>query len=399
MSTMPPAATRSDEFLELVRRSRQGRLKVFLGPAAGVGKTFRMLQEAHQLAQRGVDVVIGIIDTHGRAETAALMEGLDQVPRRTVAYRGVTLEELDVEAVKQRSPEVALIDEVAHTNAPGSKNKKRYEDILDLLRAGIHVYCAFNVQHLESLNDIVKRVTGVKVHETVPDSFLRRADQIVNIDLPADDLLERLESGKIYPEDRVDWALQHFFRPENLETLRELALREVAEAIGRSSANDRDASPGQRKGQRDGRRDGQRNGPRPAAGRLMLCLSSRSPHGGSLLRRASRMAGRLNAHWYAVYVETPHEAPVRLDAATQRHLFDAQQTARDLGAEVHHIKAADPVDGILEFARANGVTDIVIGVSGQPWYKQLLGTTIPQRLVRQARGFDLHLFSAEEQDT
>lgn len=382
---MPPPPTRSDEFLELVRRSRQGRLKVFLGPAAGVGKTFRMLQEAHQLKKRGVDVVIGVIDTHGREDTAALMQGLDQVPRRTVAYRGVTLEELDVDAVKNRAPEIALIDEVAHTNAPGSKNKKRYEDILDLLRAGIHVYCAFNVQHLESLNDIVRRATGVKVHETVPDSFLRRADQIVNIDLPADDLLERLKSGKIYPQDRVDWALRHFFQPENLEALRELALREVAEAIGRSHANGRDA-PSEPK-----------NGQRAAGGRLMLCLSSRSPRTGSLLRRASRMAGRLNVHWYAVYVETPHEAPVRMDAATQRHLFDAQQMARDLGAEVHHIKAANPVDGILEFARASGVTDIVIGVSEQPWYRQLLGTTIPQRLVRQARGFDLHLFSAEEQ--
>lgn len=383
---MTPDPTRSDAFLELVRRSRQGRLKVFLGPAAGVGKTFRMLQEAHQLEQRGVDVVIGIIDTHGREETAALMEGIEQVPRRAVAYRGVTLEELDVEAVKKRSPEIALIDEVAHTNAPGSKNKKRYEDILELLRAGIHVYCAFNVQHLESLNDIVKKATGVRVHETVPDSFLRRADQIVNIDLPADDLLERLKSGKVYPEDRIDWALRHFFQPENLEVLRELTLREVAESIGRAHANGRDAS------------SNQGNGQRAAGGRLMLCLSSRSPRTRSLLRRASRMAGRLNVHWYAVYVETPHEDPVRIDAATQRHLFDAQQMARDLGAEVHHIKAADPVEGILEFARANGVTDIVIGVSEQPWHKQLLGTTIPQRLVRQARGFDIHLFSAEEQD-
>lgn len=381
---MPPASTRSDEFLELVRRSRQGRLKVFLGPAAGVGKTFRMLQEAHQLNKRGVDVVIGVIDTHGREDTAALTEGLEQIPRRTVAYRGVTLEELDVEAVKQRAPEVALVDEVAHTNAPGSKNKKRYEDILDLLRAGIHVYCAFNVQHLESLNDIVKQATGVRVHETVPDAFLRRADQIVNIDLPADDLLERLKSGKVYPADRIDWALRHFFQRDNLEGLRELALREVAEAIGRSHANGRDAFP----------EPG--NGRRTADGRLMLCLSSRSPRTRALLRRASRMAGRLNVHWYAVYVETPHENPTRLDAATQRHLFDAQQMARDLGAEVHHIQAVDPVEGVLEFARANGVTDIVIGVSEQPWYKQLLGWTVPQRLVRQARGFDLHLLSAEE---
>lgn len=381
---MLPARTRSDDFLELVRRSRQGRLKVFLGPAAGVGKTYRMLQEAHQLQQRGVDVVIGVIDTHGRPETAALMAGLEQVPLRTIQYRGVELTELDVDAVKKRAPEIALIDEVAHTNAPGSKNKKRYQDILELLRAGVNVYCAFNVQHLESLNDVVKRATGVTVHETVPDSFLRRADQIVNIDLPADDLLERLRAGNVYPAERIDWALRHFFKPENLEGLRELALREVAESIGRSHPDGAEAAPA--------------DGPRATGGRLMVCLSSRSPRMHSILRRASRMAGRLNVHWYAVYVETPPEHPARIDAATQRHLFDAQQVARELGAEVHHIQAADPVDGILEFARSHRVTDIVIGVSEKPWYKQLLGTTVPQLLLRRARGFDLHLFSAEERE-
>ncbi|MGB8331264.1 MAG: universal stress protein [Polyangiales bacterium] len=381
---MPATHVRSDEFLELVRRSRQGRLKVFLGPAAGVGKTYRMLQEAHQLKKRGVDVVIGVIDTHGREETAALKEGLPQVPLRKIAYRGVELFELDVDAVKERAPEVALVDEVAHTNAPGSKNKKRYEDILELLRAGVHVYCAFNIQHLESLNDIVKKATGVTVHETVPDSFLRRADQIVNIDLPPDDLLERLKSGKVYPEDRIDWALKHFFQAENLEALRELALREVAESIGRTQASDGKTAIEQK------------NGQRVTGGRLMLCLSSRSPRSHMLLRRASRMAGRLNVHWYAVYVETPRENPSRIDAATQRHLFDAQQMARDLGADVQHIKAEKPVEGILEFARANGVTDIVIGVTEQSWLKQILGATIPQRLLRKAHGFDLHLLSAEE---
>jgi two-component system sensor histidine kinase KdpD len=344
-----------------------------------------MLQEAHQLRKRGVDVVIGVIDTHGREETAALLEGLPQVPLRRVEYHGVELSELDVDTLKERAPEVALVDEVAHTNAPGSKNRKRYEDILELLRGGVHVYCAFNIQHLESLNDIVLKATGVKVHETVPDSFLRRADQIVNVDLPPDDLLERLKSGKVYPEDRIDWALRHFFQVENLGALRELALREVAESIGRVDPNGA-RSPGDRK-------DGQR----PTGGRLMLCLASGSPRAHLLLRRASRMAGRLNVHWYAVYVETPREEPTRIDAASQRRLFDAQQVARDLGAEVHHIKSKDPVDGILEFARANGVTDIVIGVTERSWLKQMLGMTIPQRLLRKARGFDLHLSSAEEQ--
>lgn len=385
---MPPLRSRSDDFLELVRRSRQGRLRIFLGPAAGVGKTYRMLEEAQQLKNRGVDVVIGVIDTHGRRETAALTEGLPEVPLRKIEYRGVELLELDVDAVKSRAPEIALIDEVAHTNAPGSKNKKRYEDILELLRAGIHVYCAFNIQHLESLKDIVKKATGVTVHETVPDSFLRRADQIVNIDLPPDDLLERLKSGKVYPEDRIDWALRHFFKVENLEALRELSLREVAESIGRSQASGSSAAdPDAKEGQRS------------TGGRVMLCLSSRSPRAHLLLRRASRMAGRLNVHWYAVYVETPREDPKRIEAATQRHLFHAQEMARDLGAEVHHIKAEDPVEGILEFARANGVTDIIAGVTEQPWLKQILGRTIPQRLLRKARGFDLHLLAAEERSS
>ena len=377
---MTRARSRSEDFLDLVRRSREGRLKVFLGPAAGSGKTYRMLEEAHELVRRGVDVVIGVIDTHGRPDTAALVGNLEQVRLRRIEYRGVSLGELDVDAVIARAPEIALVDEVAHTNAPGSGNRKRYEDILDLLRAGISVYCAFNVQHLESLNDVVKRATGVTVHEKVPDSFLRRADQIVNIDLPEEDLLERLRGGKVYPADRVDWALGHFFTPENLEGLRELALREVAEAIGRTPA---------------GRKPETREAGL-TSGRLMLCMSSDPPHMKSLLRRASRMAGRLNVHWYAVYVETPREDPTRIDAAVQRQLFEAQQTARDLGADVQHIKAHDPVDGILEFARANGVTDIVIGRSEQPWYKQRFGRTVPQRLVREARGFDLHLLSPGE---
>lgn len=382
---MTTARTRSDDFLELVRRSRQGRLKVFLGPAAGVGKTYRMLAEAHQLRARGVDVVVGAVDTHGRAETAALLDGLEQVPLRKVAYRGVSLDELDVAAVLARAPEVALVDEVAHTNAPGSRNPKRYEDILELLRAGIHVYCAFNVQHLESLNDIIRKATGVKVHETVPDSFLRRADQIINIDLPPDDLLERLRSGKVYAQDRIAWALGNFFRPENLGVLRELALREVAESIGRTPGNGSHPPTGGAAA-------------RPAGGRLMLCLSSHSPRARAFVRRASRMAGRLNVRWYALYVESPREHPTLMSATTQRHLFDAQQMARDLGGEVHHIKAADPVEGILEFARANGVTDIVIGVTERSWLRQFLGMTIPQRLVRRAHGFDLHLFAAEDQE-
>ena len=220
-----PERRRPEDFLELVERSKRGRLKVYVGSAAGVGKTYRMLEEAHALRKRCVDVVVGMVETHGRAETAALLEGLEVVPRRRVEYRGVAIEEMDLDAILQRRPQVALIDEIAHTNAPGSRHTKRYHDVTEILDAGVNVICAFNIQHLESLNDMIQRVTGVKVRETVPDTFLKQADQVVNVDLAVEDLLERLRGGKVYPEEKIPWALQHFFTPEKLAGLRELALR------------------------------------------------------------------------------------------------------------------------------------------------------------------------------
>src|SRR5262250_890911 len=245
---MTETRPRPEDFLEIVERAKRGRLKVYIGPAAGVGKTYRMLEEAHALQKRGVDVVLGLIETHGRAETAALLEELELVPRLAIPYRGLTVEEMDLDAVLARHPQVAVVDEIAHTNVPGSRNKKRYQDVLELLDAGINVICAFNVQHLESLKDVVERATGVVIRETVPDSFLKQADQVVNLDLDAEDLLERLRAGKIYDPAKVEWALTHFFKEDKLSSLRELALREVAErldsqatAIGR---NGRDAGVG-----------------------------------------------------------------------------------------------------------------------------------------------------------
>lgn len=382
--TAPTAdrSLRSAEFLELVRRSRQGRLKLFLGPAAGVGKTYRMLQEAHALCSQGVDVVIGVIDTHGRPDTEALVPGLPQVPLRRVEHRGVSLGELDVDAVIARAPEIVLVDEVAHTNAPGSRHRRRYEDVLELLRAGISVFCAFNVQHLESLVDIVHRATGVEVRETVPDAFLRRADQIIDIDLPADDLLERLRLGKVYPPERVPWALENFFVRDKLERLRELALREVAESIERTNV----AAVG----------TAERAVTGAGGSRVMLCLATRSPHASALLRKASRMAGRLNAHWLVLHVRTARERPDRIDAQTLRRFSHVQELARDLGARWHDVVADDPVLGALELARAHGVTDIVLGRSEQPWYKRALGLTVTQRMMRLGRGFDLHLLDSQE---
>jgi len=374
------ARARPEDFLELVERSKGGRLKVYIGSAAGVGKTYRMLHEAHGLKERGIDVVLGFIETHGRAETAALIAGLEVVPRKKIEYRGVTVEEMDVDAVLARHPQVAIVDEVAHTNAPGSAHRKRFEDIEAILAAGINVICAFNVQHLESLNDLIERVTDVKVRETVPDRFLKKADQVVNLDLSVEDLIDRLKSGKIYAADKVPHALENFFTPEKLRSLRELALREVAESVERAPA----LPSGTPK-------------PRHVSGRVMVCMSSFSPRAAAMLRRGSRFAGRLNTDWFVVYVETPAEAPDRIDSAAQRHLLENIERAKDMGAEVVRLKGKDPVAALLDFARSHNVAYIMIGRSRRPRWKRMVGDFV-NRMVEEADGFDLYVVSTEEED-
>jgi two-component system, OmpR family, sensor histidine kinase KdpD len=378
---------RPEDFLEMLRRAKRGRLKLYIGFAAGVGKTYRMLEEAHALKRRGVDVVLGYVETHGRVETARLVEGLDEVPRKTFQYRGVAIEEMDLDGLLERRPEITVVDEIAHTNVPGSRNRRRYQDVLALLDAGINVIGAFNIQHLESLNDVVQRVTGVAIRETVPDSFLKRADQVVNLDLAVEDLIERLQTGKIYAADKVPWALEHFFKDRHLATLRELALREVAESVDRGdrSAN-ADASPRQGEAARGG----------DVTGRVMVCMSSFPTRASALLRRGSRMAGRLNTDWFVVYVETPREAPNLIDAEAQRHLLANAESARELGAEVVHLKADDPVLALLDFARSHGVGQIVIGRSRAPWWREILGRSTAMRLVREAAGFDVLVASLDE---
>jgi two-component system sensor histidine kinase KdpD len=385
MST-PPSRTRADDFLELVERGKRGRLKLYIGFAAGVGKTYRMLEEAHALRKRGVDIVIGFVETHGRADTHALIEGLEVVPRRQVEYRGVVIEEMSLNNILKRKPAVAIVDELAHTNVPGSRNRKRYQDVLELLDAGINVIGAFNVQHLESLKDVVERVTGVAIRETVPDSFLKQADQVVNLDLAVEDLQERLRAGKIYDGDKVAWALEHFFKDENLAHLRELALREVAESVERSSAR------------RPAAVDAAASAERGAPGtRVMVCLSSASPRGAILVRKGSRLAGRLSTDWFVVFVETPREAPDRIDAEAQRHLMTNTDLARELGAEVVRLRAVDPVHAILDFARSHSVGHIVVGRSYQASWRQTLGLTLPLKLVREASGLDIHVVATEEE--
>ncbi len=376
---------RPEDFLELVERAKRGRLKVYIGSAAGVGKTYQMLEEAHALRKRGVDVVLAFIEPHDRLDTLALIDGLEVIPRRRVEYKGVTVEEMDLDAVLKRRPQVAIVDELAHTNAPFCRNKKRYQDVLELLDAGINVICAFNVQHLESLNEIVKQATGVVVRETIPDSILKRADQVVDIDLAVEDLIDRLRAGKIYSPDKVQWALDNFFQPEKLAVLREIALREVAESVDRSvSAKATDGDVLRRAA---------------ASERVMVCLPTRPPpHGAKLLRQGSRLAGRLNTDWFVVHVETKSEADHRIDATLQRYLLEDEQRARDLGADVVRLCSDKPVDALLDFGRAHGVRHIVVGRSHKPWWRRLLGQSPVFKLVTRASGFDLHIVSLEDRE-
>ncbi len=364
------AEDRADTFLRMIRRSRHGHLKVYLGYSAGVGKTYQMLQEGHRLKNRGIDVVIGLLETHGRADIAELARGLEVVPRRRQEYHGIAVEEMDVDAVLARKPQVALIDELAHTNVPGSLNPKRYEDVQDILAAGIHVITTLNVQHLESLYNIVEGSVGVKVRERLPDSVLAEADEIVDVDLATEDLRKRLEEGKVYPAERVGTALANFFTAANLEKLRELTLRELASQIDlrrREAPQDENAS---------------------SAEQVMVCLSSRGPDSERLLRYASRLAGKLNRNWYAVYVQTPSEEARAIDARTQRLLSDTLTLAKQLGAMVFTYKGDDIVDTLLRFAGEYRVGHIVVGRScPKPLWKRLKGdrSVVPD-LLKKARG-------------
>ena len=391
---MTEPTLRPEDFLAMLRRSKRGRLKLYIGFAAGVGKTYRMLEEAHALARRGVDVALGFVETHGRADTAALVAGLEQVARRRIEYRGVTIEEMDVDAIVARHPEIVVVDEIAHTNAPGSRNRRRYQDVLEILEAGVSVIGAFNIQHLESLNDVVERATLVKTRETVPDSFLREADQIVNLDLAVEDLLERLKGGKIYGADKIPWALENFFTSEKLATLRELALREVAESLDRAGGR------GGRTRGRAGIPDGERAAAAPKGpelGRVMVCMSSYPRRAAALLRRGSRLAGKLNTDWFVVYVETPEEAPHLIDAASQRHLLANIERARELGAEVVRLKGHDAVASLLDFARSHGVGQIVLGRSRDAWWRELTGRTAVARMLREGTEFDVFVAAREEE--
>jgi two-component system sensor histidine kinase KdpD len=372
MANEEPKRPSPEALLARIKESDRPWLRVYIGAAPGVGKTYQMLEDAHEMRRRGIDVVIGFIETHGRAETEALIGDLEIIPRKRIEYKGVTLEEMDLEAIIRRHPQVALVDELAHTNPPGMKHRKRYEDVLELLENGISVVTAVNVQHIESLNDVVASITGVRVRETVPDWFFKRADEVVNVDVSVETLRTRLRQGKIYDIDRIEQALNNFFRKGNLTALRELALREVAE--------DQEAKA------RDYReREGLDQAPIPE--RVMVCMASRG-NAQKLLRLGARIAGRFARDWYAVYVETPEEEPGRIKPEYYALLQENIALARELGAQVVKLRAKSRrhiADALIEFARTHAITHVIFGQSARSRLDILLRGSIINRFLREVR--------------
>ncbi len=333
----------ADQFLRLIQQSRRGKFKIYIGMSAGVGKSYRMLQEAHALLKSGIDVKIGFIETHNRAETQALTEGLPAIPRRKLFYKGRELEEMDVQTVINTHPELAIVDELAHTNIPGSKNEKRWQDVLEILDAGINVISAVNIQHIESLYDDVREITGIDVTERVPDRVLHMADEVVNIDLTADELITRLKDGKIYDKAKVATALTNFFQPEKILQLRELALLEVATAVERKIETTVPANI-QMKPER-----------------FLASISSNPDIARRVIRKTARLAAYFNSRWYVLYVQTPAESPDRIRLDIQRHLINNLKLATELGAEVIQAKGNDVVNCIMEEVQKRNVTTVCIG--------------------------------------
>jgi two-component system sensor histidine kinase KdpD len=355
--------------LAKLQTAQRARLRIYIGAAPGVGKTYSMIEDAHACRRDGVDVAIGFVEAHGRAETEAKLGDLEVVPRRKIDYRGVVLEEMDVDAILARKPTLCMIDELAHTNAPGSRHEKRYQDVLEILDAGIGVMTAVNIQHLETLNDAVGRVTGVRVRETVPDTFLDRADEVVNVDVTVEELRTRLRQGKVYKPEKVEQALTNFFREANLSTLRELALRAVADEVGEKAASYR-----------------QREGLEPALipERVMVCMSS-SADAPRVLRTGARIAGRLGARWYAVYVETPREAPGQIRTPDREALQRNIALAEELGATVVRVRADRPADGLIAFAQREGITHVIFGQSARTRWEILVKGSTLNRFLEEVR--------------
>lgn len=330
-------------FLDLIKKSRRGKFKVYIGMIAGVGKSYRMLQEAHDLLSNGVDVQIGYIETHGRAGTEALIEGLPIIPRRKIFYKGKELEEMDLDTIIRIHPEIVIVDELAHTNVEGSLNEKRWQDVMALLDEGINVISAVNIQHIESVNEEVQGISGIEVRERIPDSVLQEADEVVNIDLTAEELITRLKAGKIYKTDKIQLALNNFFKTENILQLRELALKEVALRVEKKVENEVTAGTGIRHE------------------RFMACISSHEKTPRRIIRKAAKLATRYNTTFIALYVQTPRESMDRIDLASQRHLLNHFKLVTELGGEVVQVQSNDVLDSIVQTCREKQITTVCVG--------------------------------------
>jgi two-component system sensor histidine kinase KdpD len=354
----------------LEKKPEQAKLRIYIGAAPGVGKTYHMLNDAYLMKhQQNIDVVIGLVETHGRKDTESRIRDLEIVPQRVIPYRGVNLKEMDVDAILARHPHTVMVDELAHTNVPGSKNRKRYEDVLELLDAGINVMAAVNIQHLETLNDAVNRSANTIIRETVPDNFLKRADEVVNIDITVDELRSRLRQGKIYAEEKVEQSLANFFRKGNLNMLRELALRTTAEQVSSRASEYR-------------RTQGLEQAPIPE--KVMVCLSTR-PGTERLLRVGARVAGRLASNWYAVYVTRPDDDKGHGDPEAFHRLEEYRRMARDLGAQVVSLTDRNVSDALIRFAQQENISHVVFGQSVRSRWDILLRGSVLNRFLAEVR--------------
>lgn len=360
-----------EHFLNLIRKSRRGKFKVYIGMSAGVGKSYRMLQEAHSLLKNGVDVRIAYIETHNRKETHELLSGIPVIERRRIFYKGKELEEMDLQAVINAHPEIVLVDELAHTNIEGSKNEKRWQDVIEILDAGINVISAVNIQHLESLHSEMRQITGIDVKERVPDRVLQMADEVVNIDLTADELIARLKDGKIYHPSKIQSALQNFFQSDKILQLRELALKEVAAQVERKVDTEVVVNDKLRHE------------------RFLACISTNSETARMIIRKTARLANYYHSKWYVLYVQTSREDANRIKLSVQRHLINNFKLATELGGEVVQVKSNNVAVEIVRIAEEKHITTVCIGKPRLTLWKIILKTNVFNRLLGKLSASDI----------
>lgn len=363
----------AEEFLNLIKKSRKGKLKVYIGMSAGVGKTYRMLQEAHALLKNGIDIKIGLVETHNRQETNALISGLPVIPLRKLFYKGKELEEMDLQAIINLRPEVVIVDELAHTNIEGSKNEKRWQDVMDIIDAGINVITAVNIQHIESLNEEILEITGIEVRERIPDKVLALADEVVNIDLTADELVRRLKEGKIYQQDKIETALKNFFQSEHILQLRELALKEVASQVERKVETEVTKTNVLRHE------------------RFLACISSNEKAAKNVIRKTARLANYYHCKWYVLYVQTPKESADRIPLDKQRHLINNFKLATELDAEIIKVESATVAKAIIDQAEQRKITTICMGKPHLSLLKIILSSNVFDELLKKMSSSNIDL--------